>query len=95
MTVTTLKGIGMQTVLASAGTSAGGIIGVVLLAWVAFVAYWVPTMVAWRRHVPNIGSVAVINGFAGWTLAGWVVALAMACRSLPPKAAVPPKAAAS
>ena len=76
----------METVLAS-GTNAGGVIGVILLVWVAFVAYWVPTLVAWFRHVPNIGSVAVIDGLAGWTVIGWIVALAMACRSVPPKAA--------
>jgi hypothetical protein len=31
--------------------------------------------------VPNLGSVAVINTFLGWTFIGWVVALAMAARS--------------
>ena len=45
--------------------------------------YWAPTITAWARHVPNRGSVAVINGFLGWTVVGWVVALAMACRSQP------------
>lgn len=48
-----------------------------------FGAYWVPSITAARRHVPNAGSVAVINLFLGWTLIGWVVALAMACRSQP------------
>jgi hypothetical protein len=43
----------------------------------------VPTIVAYRRHVPNRGAVVVINAFLGWTLIGWVVALAMACRSVP------------
>ena len=41
---------------------------------------------SWRhqRKVTNLGSIAVINVFLGWTLVGWVVALAMAVRSLPP-----------
>jgi len=46
-------------------------------------AYFLPTIVAVYRKVPNQGSVAVINVFLGWTLIGWVVALAMAARSVP------------
>ncbi len=49
-----------------------------------FVAlYFVPTVVGAVRRVPNIGSVIVINVFLGWTFIGWVVALAMASRSVP------------
>lgn len=47
------------------------------------VLYFVPLIVAMLRHVPNVGSVAVINLFLGWTVIGWVVALAMAARSRP------------
>lgn len=42
--------------------------------------YFLPTIVAADRKVPNFGSVLVINLFLGWTLVGWVVALAMAVR---------------
>ena len=45
--------------------------------------YFLPTIVAVARKVTNQGSVAVINCFLGWTLIGWVVALAMACRTAP------------
>jgi Superinfection immunity protein len=45
--------------------------------------YFVPTIVGVVRGVPNVGSVAVINVFLGWTFIGWVVALAMAARSVP------------
>jgi hypothetical protein len=45
--------------------------------------YFIPTIVAYVRHVPNAGSVVVINVFLGWTLIGWVVALAMAVRTVP------------
>lgn len=45
--------------------------------------YLLPTIVAYTRKVPNTGSVFVINLFLGWTLIGWVVALAMAARSVP------------
>jgi hypothetical protein len=50
---------------------------------VAFVVYWVPTIVAVvrRNEVPSVAAVVVVNCFLGWTLIGWVVALAMACRS--------------
>jgi hypothetical protein len=33
------------------------------------------------RKVKHQGSVVVINLFLGWTFIGWVVALAMACRT--------------
>jgi hypothetical protein len=45
--------------------------------------YMAPVLVGWARHVPDIGAVAVINLLLGWTLIGWVVALAMALRSVP------------
>lgn len=43
--------------------------------------YFLPTIVAVARKVTNQGSVLVINFFLGWTFVGWVVALAMACRT--------------
>lgn len=53
------------------------------LVFVVLVIYFVPTIVGRSRGVPNLGSVFVINLFLGWTLIGWVVALAMASRSVP------------
>lgn len=50
---------------------------------VLIVLYFLPTMIAAERKVPNRGSVLVINLFLGWTFIGWVVALAMAARSVP------------
>jgi hypothetical protein len=46
--------------------------------------YLLPVLVAWARHVPDLGVVAVINVLLGWTLAGWVVALALSLRSIAP-----------
>lgn len=43
------------------------------------VPYFTPSIVAWVRKMPNIGSIIVVNFFLGWTFIGWVVALAMAC----------------
>jgi hypothetical protein len=40
--------------------------------------YFAPVIVAAMRGYHNVGSIAVINIFLGWTFVGWVVALAMA-----------------
>lgn len=40
--------------------------------------YFVPYLDALSRHKRNSASVLVINAFLGWTVIGWVVALAMA-----------------
>jgi hypothetical protein len=45
--------------------------------------YWLPSIIGRHRGVLNLGSVVVINLFLGWTLIGWVVAMAMAFRSVP------------
>ncbi|MER7756949.1 superinfection immunity protein [Kitasatospora sp. NPDC097643] len=55
-----------------------------LIALPVLLLYFLPTVVAMARAVPNRGSVVVINIFLGWTLLGWVVALAMAARSKTP-----------
>ena len=75
----------MHAVAAAQSGGAGSIILGFVIVIVSIAAYWAPTIVAAVRHVPNTGSVAVINGFLGWTLVGWVVALAMACRSHHPQ----------
>jgi hypothetical protein len=41
---------------------------------------------SWTRHVPNLAQVAIVNGFLGWTFVGWVVALVMAAKPVPPAA---------
>ena len=64
-----------STVLASSSGSAA--IGFLVLLGI----YFLPTIVALARKVKHQGSVAVINIFLGWSIIGWVVALAMACRT--------------
>lgn len=66
---------GGTVVLASTG--AFGLLGLIVVLGL----YFLPTIVAVSRKVTHQGSVAVINVFLGWTLIGWVVALAMACRT--------------
>lgn len=69
--------------IAQAGGGDGGV-GFLLLASLA-VAYFLPSIVGAARHVPNIGSVVVINVLLGWTVIGWIISLAMAARSVPPQ----------
>ncbi len=38
--------------------------------------YFLPAFVAYVREHPYRGSILVVNLFLGWTLLGWVVALA-------------------
>jgi Superinfection immunity protein len=63
------------------------IIVVGLLTAGSAVLYLLPVIVGVARRVPDIGAVAVVNIALGWTLVGWVAALAMATRSAPPPAA--------
>jgi hypothetical protein len=58
------------------------VLGAVALASGAL--YVLPALIGSIRRVPDIGSVAAINVLLGWTLIGWVVALAMSLRSVGP-----------
>jgi hypothetical protein len=58
-------------------SSSSPVLGILIV----FGLYFVPTIVAVARKVTNQGSVAVINLFLGWSVIGWIVALAMACRT--------------
>lgn len=51
--------------------------------------YFIPTIIATQRDVPNKWSVAVINTLLGWTLIGWAIALAMAVRDNPARQTSP------
>ena len=46
--------------------------------------YFLPGLVADHRHHHQRGSIWVINLLLGWTLLGWVVALALACSMVKP-----------
>jgi len=60
-----------------------GVLGGFLFFLFFLALYLIPTIIAVIRQVPNMGSVIVINVFLGWTFIGWVVAVAMAARSVP------------
>ena len=44
--------------------------------------YYAPMIVAAGRQHPKYDSITRINILLGWTLVGWVVALAMACSGI-------------
>lgn len=45
---------------------------------VMFCLYFLPSFVARKKQKKNTGSIFVLNLFLGWTLVGWVIALAWA-----------------
>jgi hypothetical protein len=75
----------VTAIVASAGGAAA--IGTLIVVLIVIGLYFLPTIVAYSRKVPNMGSVLVINLFLGWTFIGWVVAMAMAARSRWPNTA--------
>ena len=75
----------MMLPMAQSSDAATGVVLLVILG----ALYLLPLIVAMARKVPNVGSVAVIDILLGWTVIGWVVALAMAVRSRPER--LPPR----
>ena len=68
----------MYPILVDATTNSAGGDGLLLLIFAAL--YFMPSIIAITRKVYVVGQVIVIIAFLGWTLIGWVVALAMAFR---------------
>lgn len=54
--------------------------GYLIIDLLVIAMYFLPTIVAYSRKVKNRQSIVIINFFLGWTLLGWVVALAMSAR---------------
>lgn len=48
------------------------------LIYTAVAVYMLPSLIAMARNTNNRSYVAIINGFLGWSVIGWVIALAMA-----------------
>jgi hypothetical protein len=57
---------------------------------IGLVLYFVPTLVAVVRGTPDRGAVFAVNAFLGWTVLGWVAAMAMALRGTGSSRRVPP-----
>ena len=54
-----------------------GNIGVVLVI-ILVVVYFIPSYIASNKKKRNAGAIFALNLFAGWTIAGWIVALVWA-----------------
>jgi hypothetical protein len=54
----------------------------VILLGIAFVVYFLPSMVALGRGHHNAGAIALLNAIAGWTLVGWIIALVWAATAV-------------
>jgi len=63
-------------------------IKVAILMLLAVLIYILPSFVADKRKHPQNGPITIINLFLGWTLIGWVIALAWACSAIGPSQAV-------
>lgn len=63
---------------AASGSDAGSTVLGGVLSLVIVAAYLTPILVASFRRSANMNPVVVVNIFLGWTVIGWVVALAMA-----------------
>jgi hypothetical protein len=57
--------------------------------------YLLPTFEAWIRKQPNLGAIALVNVFLGWSLIGWVIAAAWAFKRPEPVVALAPTSLAS
>lgn len=55
--------------------------------------YLLPTIEAWLRNHPNLGAIALVNIFLGWSLIGWVIALVWAFKKPEPVVALAPATA--
>jgi hypothetical protein len=47
--------------------------------------YFLPIFVAGRRNHHQIGPIAIVNMFLGWTGLGWLIALIWACSWVRPQ----------
>lgn len=57
-------------------------VALLAVATVSVAFYLLPVLIGWIRRVPDLGMVAVIDLFLGWIFVGWVLALALAMRSV-------------
>jgi hypothetical protein len=74
-----LAAIGVFCFSEQAIVSAGSIEGIVFLGTVATIGtalYFLPTLIAANRNHPNVLPIFVLNTTLGWTLWGYVAALA-------------------
>jgi hypothetical protein len=71
------------TGVAGAGTSNAVQIYMIIAGIVVALGYLVPTVIARNRRHPNARSITALNVMLGWTLIGWIAALAWALLGKP------------
>lgn len=59
-----------------------GPLGVLVLLFVGFMIYFMPSLNAHHRRHPNFNSILLLNLFLGWTLIGWVVSIVWSASSI-------------
>lgn len=79
--IAVLLAIPLVAFLALAKTGGEKGAGLVVMLWVVcgVAFYMLPMIEAHQRKQPNFVSIALVNVFLGWTLVGWVVAMAWGC----------------
>lgn len=60
-----------------------GPLGVLVLLFVGFLVYFMPSLNARHRRHPNFNSILLLNLFLGWTLIGWVISIVWSASSIP------------
>jgi Superinfection immunity protein len=66
------------------------LLAMIALVLIVLAMYWLPSIIGYYRRTPDIFSVVVTNALLGWTVVGWLVAMAMAARTPAPSLSKPP-----
>ena len=56
-----------------------------VLLFLGLILFFAPMFIACHRDHPNAVPITIVNVFLGWTLVGWVIALAWACNATAPR----------
>jgi len=80
-------------VFASFAADPGTVLFMIFMTMLSIAAYFAPSLMA--REKPQFGSVFALNFFLGWTVVGWVVALAWALNESKTVVVAAPTASAS
>jgi hypothetical protein len=75
------------------GTNGAAMVATALFFVAAPTLYFLPSIEAKINNNPNFMSVFMVNLFLGWTIVGWVVALAWAHKKAEPMVIASPRAA--
>lgn len=56
-----------------------GFLSIPVILLILVLPYWIPTIVAFIRHIDRKVGIILVNVFFGWTVLGWIGALIWAC----------------